>query len=77
MSSRAGGTRRGAGRDRRQGRGAAVAAAVFGWVSWRLWPARIFALPEEIAGWQRRFEAVGRNLLGLVTAEFVLASRRT
>jgi len=50
----------------------AVAAAVFGWVSWRLWPARIFALPEEIAGWQRRFEAVGRTLLGLVTAEFVL-----
>lgn len=29
-----------------------VAAAVFGWVSWRLWPARIFAVPAEIPGWQ-------------------------
>lgn len=50
----------------------AVAAAVFVQVSWRLWPARIFALPEEIPGWQRRFERVGRTLLGLVGAEFVL-----
>lgn len=50
----------------------AVAAAVFAWVSWRLWPARVFALPEEIPGWQRRFRIVGATLLGLVSAEFVL-----
>ena len=50
----------------------AVAAAVFAWVSWRLWPARIFALPHEIAGWQRRFDIVGGVLVSLVAAEFVL-----
>jgi len=49
-----------------------VAAAVFAWVSWRLWPARVFALPEEVPGWQRRFQIVGATLLGLVSAEFVL-----
>lgn len=50
----------------------AVAAAVFGWVSWRLWPARVFALPAEIPGWQRSFDVVGGVLLGLVSAEFIL-----
>lgn len=49
-----------------------AAAAVFAWVSWRLWPARIFALPDEVAGWQRRFRLVGAVLIGLVGAEFVL-----
>jgi len=50
----------------------AVAAAVFGWVSWRLWPARVFALPAEIPQWQRRFDLVGGVLFGLVGAEFIL-----
>lgn len=50
----------------------AVAAAVFGWVSWRLWPARVFALPAEIPRWQRRFDLVGAALVGLVGAQFVL-----
>lgn len=49
-----------------------VALAFFCWVSWRLWPARIFALPAEIPRWQRRFDLVGVVLIGLVGAEFVL-----
>jgi hypothetical protein len=50
----------------------AGAAGFFAWVSWRLWPARIFALPAEILRWQRRFDLVGAVLVGLVGAEFVL-----
>ncbi len=49
-----------------------VAATFFGWVSWRLWPARVFALPAEVPKWQRRFDLVGATLIGLVGAEFVL-----
>ena len=50
----------------------AGAAGFFAWVSWRLWPARIFALPAEIPRWQRRFDLVGAVLIGLVGAEFAL-----
>lgn len=45
---------------------------LFGWVSWRLWPACVFALPAEIPGWQQRFDVVGSVLLGSVYAEFIL-----
>jgi hypothetical protein len=51
-----------------------VAAGVFSWVSWRLWPARVFALPAEVAGWQRRFDLVGALLFTLVGVEFVLGA---
>jgi hypothetical protein len=33
----------------------AVAGAAFWWVSWRAWPARVFAIPEERPAWRRRF----------------------
>jgi hypothetical protein len=33
----------------------AAAVGLFVHVSWRLWPARILALPEEVAGLQTRF----------------------
>ena len=50
----------------------AAAAAVFWWVSWRGWPRRVFALPTELPGVQRRFRAVALTLLGLVGTAFVL-----
>jgi hypothetical protein len=50
----------------------AAAAGLFWWVSWRGWPARIFALPEELAGQQRRFRRVALAMLILVGAAYVL-----
>jgi len=50
----------------------AVAAVVFWYVSWRMWPRRLFALPAEVAGHQARFRRVGALLLTLVGAAFVL-----
>jgi len=51
---------------------AIIAAACFWWVSWRGWPARIFALPAELPGLQRRFRRVALVMTGLVGAAFVL-----
>jgi hypothetical protein len=33
----------------------ALAGAAFWWVSWRAWPARVFATPDERPAWRRRF----------------------
>ncbi len=41
-----------------------AAAVVFWHVSWRHWPARVFALPDEVPGYQRRL----RRLAGLMVA---------
>jgi hypothetical protein len=50
-----------------------VAAAVcFWWVSWRGWPARVFALPAELPELQRRFRRVALLMTGLVGVAFVL-----
>jgi len=49
-----------------------VAAACFWWVSWRGWPARVFALPAELLALQRRFRRVALVMAGLVCAAFVL-----
>lgn len=51
----------------------AAAAAVFANVSWRHWPARVFALPEELAGYQRRLRIQAWTILALVAAAFVVA----
>jgi hypothetical protein len=51
---------------------AVTAAACFWWVSWRGWPARVFALPAEIPALQRRFRRVALVMTGLVGAAFVL-----
>jgi hypothetical protein len=51
---------------------AVVAAACFWWVSWRGWPARVFALPDELPALQRRFRRVALVMTGLVGAAFVL-----
>jgi len=49
-----------------------AAAGVFWWVSWRGWPRRVFALPDELPDVQRRFRAVALALLALVGTGFVL-----
>jgi hypothetical protein len=51
----------------------AVAAAIFANVSWRHWPARVFALPDELAGFQRRLRAQAWAMVGLVGTAFVVA----
>lgn len=56
----------------------AVAFGVFVHVSWRLWPARVLALPDEIPHFQRvarRLAATMLCLVGLSMALGVLAHR--
>lgn len=47
-----------------------VAAACFWWVSWRGWPARVFALPAELPAAQRRFRRVALIMTALVGLAF-------
>ncbi|GAA1039046.1 hypothetical protein GCM10009557_56670 [Virgisporangium ochraceum] len=49
-----------------------AAAALFWWVSWRGWPARVFALPEELAPLQRRFRRTAIVMTALVGLAFAL-----
>lgn len=51
-----------------------IATVVFCYASWRLWPARIFASPEEIPKFQRRFRLVGYAMITMVVLAFVLAA---
>ena len=51
----------------------AAASALFWWVSWRGWPRRVFALPDELPALQRRFRAAAITMLALVGAAFVLS----
>lgn len=50
-----------------------VAGAVFVHVSWRHWPARVFATPAELPGFRRRLVVLARVMLALVAAAFVVA----
>jgi hypothetical protein len=50
----------------------AVASGVFWYVSWRMWPRRLFSLPAEVPGRQAAFRRVGWTLLSLVVAASVL-----
>ncbi|MGH3716935.1 MAG: hypothetical protein ACRDT4_26265 [Micromonosporaceae bacterium] len=50
----------------------AVAAGLFWWVSWRGWPQRVFALPDELPPLQRRFRRIAIGLASCVGAAFVL-----
>jgi hypothetical protein len=50
-----------------------AAAAIFVNVSWRHWPARVFALPEEWAGYRRRLGRQARAMLGLVGTAYLIA----
>ena len=51
----------------------AAAAAIFVNVSWRHWPARVFALPAELAGFRRRLRIQAWAMFGLVALAFVIA----
>jgi uncharacterized membrane protein len=50
----------------------AAAVIFFSYVSWRLWPSRVFATPEEIPKYQRLFRLVGFVMITFVTIDFVL-----
>lgn len=51
----------------------AAASALFWWVSWRGWPRRVFALPEELPALQRRFRRIAMTMFAVVGAAFALS----
>lgn len=51
----------------------AVAAAIFVEVSWRHWPARVFATAEELPAYQRALRVRATAMIGLVGIAFALA----
>jgi hypothetical protein len=50
-----------------------VAAGIFWYVSWRHWPARVFALPSEIPGFQRTLRRLAWAMCVLIGVAFVTA----
>jgi putative copper export protein len=50
-----------------------AALVVFVDVSWRQWPRRVFALPEERTAVRARFQRSAYTLVGLVGTAFVLS----
>lgn len=50
-----------------------AATGIFWYVSWRHWPARIFAVTEELPGFQRRFRVLATTMLLLVAVAFLVA----
>ncbi len=50
----------------------AAASGVFWHVSWRHWPQRVFALPEERPAMRRRLRLLATAMAGLAGATFVL-----
>ena len=51
----------------------AAAAGVFTHVSWRHWPRRVFALPQELPGYWRRLRVQAWVMLGLIGTSFLVA----
>lgn len=51
----------------------AVATVIFVHVSWRHWPARVFALDGELAGFRRRLRLCAATMLLLVGSGFIIA----
>lgn len=51
-----------------------AAAGVFANVSWRHWPARVFALPEELPGFHRRLRRQAWAMVVLVGLAFVVTA---
>ncbi|MGH3657615.1 MAG: hypothetical protein ACRDUA_13240, partial [Micromonosporaceae bacterium] len=49
-----------------------LASGLFWWVSWRGWPRRLFALPDELPPLQRRFRQIAIGLVASVGTAFVL-----
>jgi hypothetical protein len=54
--------------------GLCVAAGLFAHLSWRLWPARLFARPDELETHRRRFTRLAAALTAIVALEFVLGA---
>ncbi|MEV6610869.1 hypothetical protein [Kutzneria sp. NPDC051319] len=50
-----------------------IAASIFWHVSWRHWPARIFAVVEELASYRRRLRILASCMVVLVGVAFVFA----
>ncbi|SHN48241.1 hypothetical protein [Cryptosporangium aurantiacum] len=50
-----------------------VAAAIFANVSWRHWPARVFALPDEIPRFRQSLRRQATTMLGLVGCAYGVA----
>lgn len=50
-----------------------VVAGIFADVSWRHWPARIFALPEELPGFRRRLTVRAMTMTALIGVSYVVA----
>lgn len=50
-----------------------VAAGIFVDVSWRHWPARIFALAEELPGFRRRLTVRAMTMTALIGVSYVVA----
>lgn len=50
-----------------------VAAAIFVDVSWRHWPARVFALPEELPGFRRALTVRATTMTVLIALSYVVA----
>ena len=51
----------------------AAASDIFWYVSWRHWPARIFAVSEELPGFQRELHVLATAMLLLVAVAFLVA----
>ncbi len=51
----------------------AMATGIFWYVSWRHWPARVFAVSEELPGYQRRLHVLATAMLLLVAVAFLVA----
>jgi hypothetical protein len=51
-----------------------AAVALFAHVSWRLWPARVFAVAGELEPVRRRFRGAALGLMGLVSLGLVLGA---
>jgi uncharacterized membrane protein len=49
-----------------------VATEVFGNVSWRHWPARVFAVPDELPKFRRSLLVQARVMLALVATAFLI-----
>ncbi len=50
-----------------------MATGIFWYVSWRHWPARVFAVSEELPGYQRRLHVLATAMLLLVAVAFLVA----
>lgn len=47
-----------------------AATVLFWWISWRAWPRRVFALPEELPALQRQFRQAALAMFAFVALAF-------